>query len=43
MHTSITGGDVWCKKQSVPVLPQSVTEEKDEEKNQKILCEKNLL
>ena len=35
MHTSIARGDVWCKKQSFPGLPQtarSVTEEEDDEK-----------
>ena len=34
MHTSIACGDVWCKKQSFPGLPQtarSVTEEEEEE------------
>ena len=34
VHTSITHGDIWCKKQSFSGLPQtarSVTEEEDEE------------
>ena len=34
MHTSITRGDVWCKYQISPALPQgarSLTEEEEEE------------
>ena len=34
MHTSIGRGDVWCKNQSFPALPQSarpVTEEEEED------------
>ena len=37
MHTSISRGNVLCKNQSCPVLPQSaraVTEEEDEEEEE---------
>ena len=39
MHTSIARGDVWCKKQSFPGLPQTarfVTEEEEEDDDEKI-------
>ena len=35
VHTSIARGDVWCKKQSFPGLPQTsrcVTEEEEDKK-----------
>ena len=38
MHTFITHGDVWCKKQSFPKLPQtarSVTDEEEDDKKMK--------
>ena len=46
MHTSIARGDVWCKYQICPALPQdarSLTEEEedDDEKIQKSSMEKN--
>ena len=34
MHTSIVRGDVWCKNESFPALPQSarpVTDEEEED------------
>ena len=46
MHTSIARGDVWCKYQISPALPQgprSLTEEEEEEDDEKIAYEKNLL
>ena len=36
MHISITCGDVWCKNQPFPLLPQSarsVSEEEEDEKD----------
>ena len=41
MHTSITCGNVLCKIQTCPALPQSgrsVTEEEDEEEEDVCVC-----
>ena len=33
MHTSIAGGDIWCKKQSFLGLPQTARSVTDEEED----------
>ena len=34
VHTSIARGEVWCKKQSFPGLPQTATSVTEEEENE---------